>query len=132
MVVLLAAQEPGGSLTKTQIAEAEGISAGYVQQLMMALRLAGIVESHRGREGGFSLSRAATDITVSDVLRAVEGDVSPAPCQSGRSCDHWGKCPTRPVWEEAAELLNDLFCRTTIASLVREQAGAGERAETTE
>lgn len=68
-------------MTKTEIAEAEGISAGYVQQLMMALRLAGIVDSHRGREGGFSLSRSAEAITVADVLKAVEGDVIPAPCR---------------------------------------------------
>ena len=64
MAVLLAAQPPGASMTKSEIAGAEGISAGYVQQLMMALRLAGVIESHRGREGGFSLSRPAGDITV--------------------------------------------------------------------
>ena len=53
MVVLLATQEAGASMTKAEIADAEGISAGYVQQLMMALRLGNIVDSHRGREGGF-------------------------------------------------------------------------------
>ena len=125
MVVLLAAQAPGASLTKTEIAEAEGISAGYVQQLMMALRLAGLVDSHRGREGGFSLSRTAGEITVADVLRAVEGDVMPAPCQSGTRCDREDGCPTRPVWNEAAALLNELFSKTTIASLTaRENAAA--------
>ncbi len=124
MVVLLAGQQPGGSLTKTEIADSEGISAGYVQQLMMALRLAGIVDSHRGREGGFSLSRSADQITVADVLRAVEGDVMPAPCQGGGHCERSAECPTRPVWEEAAILLNDLFSRTTIASLTK-RAAAG-------
>ncbi len=104
-------------MTKTQIADAECISAGYVQQLMMALRLANIVESHRGREGGFSLSRAPEDITVADVLKAVEGDVMPAPCQGGSRCDRWTDCPTRPIWEEAADMLNDLFSRTTFADL---------------
>jgi Rrf2 family protein len=117
MVVLLAARDPWSSMTKTEIAEAEGISAGYVQQLMMALRLAGIVDSHRGREGGFSLSRSAEAITVADVLKAVEGDVMPAPCQGGASCERWDDCPTRPVWDEAADLLNGLFGKITIASL---------------
>ena len=88
-------------MTKTEIADAEEISAGYVQQLMMALRLAGIVESHRGREGGFSLSRRRRD-HIADVLKAVEGDVMPAPCQGGAPCDRGDDCPTRPVWEEAA------------------------------
>jgi Rrf2 family protein len=111
-------------MTKSEIAETEGISAGYVQQLMMALRLAGIVESHRGREGGFSLSRSSCEITVADVLKAVEGDVMPAPCQGGTPCDRWSECPTRPVWEEAADLLNQLFGRTTIESLVPQAAAA--------
>ena len=124
MVVLLAAQEPGASLTKAEIAEAEGISGGYVQQLMMALRLGNIVDSHRGREGGFSLSRPAKGITVADVLKAVEGEVMPAPCHGIGHCDRVEDCPTRPIWEEAAELLNDLFSKTTIASLVERQAAA--------
>jgi Rrf2 family protein len=124
MVVLLAAQEPGASLTKSEIADAEGLSAGYVQQLMMALRLAGLVESHRGREGGFSLSRPGEQISVADVLKAVEGDVMPAPCQGGSHCDRSADCPTRPVWEEAAGLLNDLFSKTTIASLAARMTAA--------
>lgn len=124
MAVLLAAQQPGTSMTKSQIADAEGISAGYVQQLMMALRLANIVNSHRGREGGFSLSRPAAEITVADVLRAVEGEVMPAPCHGAGHCDRAEDCPTRPVWEEAAELLSDLFNKTSIASLVKRQAAA--------
>ena len=111
-------------MTKSEIAGAEGISAGYVQQLMMALRLAGVIESHRGREGGFSLSRPAVDITVAEVLKAVEGDVMPAPCLAGASCGRETNCPTRPVWEEAAVLLNDLFSRTTIAELAERHAAA--------
>jgi Rrf2 family protein len=127
MAVLLAAQPPGASMTKTQIADAEGISAGYVQQLMMALRLAGIVDSHRGREGGFSLSRPTAEITIADVLKAVEGDVMPAPCQAGASCEREADCPTRPVWDEAAAMLNELFARTTIAALAAKQGtGAAE------
>lgn len=125
MAVLLAAQPAGASMTKTEIADAEGISAGYVQQLMMALRLAGIVESHRGREGGFSLSRLPDDITVAEVLKAVEGDVMPAPCLTGAPCDRAENCPTRPVWETAAELLNSLFSKTTIAALAS-KAGVGD------
>ena len=127
MTVLLAAQSPGASMTKTEIADAEGISAGYVQQLMMALRLAGIVDSHRGREGGFSLARSADQITVADVLRAVEGDVMPAPCQGGGHCERSDDCPTRPVWEEAAGMLNDLFSRTSIATLAQRHVAAAGR-----
>jgi Rrf2 family protein len=117
MMVQLASVYPAGSLTKFQIAEAEAISPGYVQQLMMALRLGGLVVSHRGREGGFSLARAPEAISVADVLKAVEGDIMPAPCRAGGHCDRISTCPTRPVWEKAAGLLDDLFAGTTIADL---------------
>lgn len=117
MVVQLAHAYPDGSLTKFQIAQAEAISPGYVQQLMMALRLAGLVVSHRGREGGFSLARSPEAITVSDVLKAVEGEVMPAPCRAPAHCARAETCPTRPVWDKAAALLDGLFSGTTIANL---------------
>jgi Rrf2 family protein len=122
MVVLLASRQPGETMTKSEIAEAEAISAGYVQQLMMSLRVAGIVESHRGREGGFSLSKPPEEITVADVLEAVEGEVMPAPCHTPGHCERAGDCPTRPIWEEAAQLLNHLFSSTTVASLAQTRA----------
>ena len=58
IMVLLASDPSRSSINKFQIAEAEGISPAYVQQLLMALRTSGLVVSHRGRGGGFSLARA--------------------------------------------------------------------------
>lgn len=122
IMVLLASDASRAQLTKFQIAEAEDISPAYVQQLMMALRMAGLVVSHRGRVGGFSLSRPPDTITMSDVLHAVEGDVMPAPCREAGHCHRMATCPTRPVWEKAAELLDGLFADTTIAGLAQEDA----------
>jgi Rrf2 family protein len=119
MMVLLASAATQSPLNKFQIAEAESISPAYVQQLMMALRMAGLVKSHRGRAGGFSMARSADAITVSDVLKAVEGEVMPAPCRETGHCDRIATCPTRPIWEKAAELLDELFAATTVASLAQ-------------
>lgn len=121
IMVLLASQQGSRPLTKFEIAEAEGITPGYVQQLMMALRLAGLVESHRGREGGFSLARVAESITLTDILTAVEGKVTPAPCRGEAHCERAATCPTRPVWQRAAQLLDDLFSSTTIAQLAADE-----------
>jgi Rrf2 family transcriptional regulator, cysteine metabolism repressor len=117
MMVLLASQAERKSMTKFEIAEAEAITPAYVQQLMISLKLAGLVKSLRGREGGFVLSRPPGEITVSDVLRAVEGDIMPAPCRSTGHCDRLESCPTRPLWEQAADLLDQLFGSTSIADL---------------
>jgi len=119
MMVQLASVYPDGSLTKYQIAENEAISPGYVQQLTMALRLAGLVVSVRGREGGFKLARAPETITVSDILKAVEGEIMPAPCRTPGHCLRADSCPTRPVWDRAAVLLENLFSSTTVADLAR-------------
>lgn len=118
IMVLLASQPGQVPMTKYQLADAEAISPAYVQQLMMALRLAGLVKSHRGRSGGFSLTRPAETITVADVLKAVEGDVMPAPCHGPEHCDRAATCPTRPLWQRAADLLDDLFANTSVTDLV--------------
>ncbi len=121
-IMVLLAGEPERPLTKFEIADAEDITAAYVQQLMLALKLAGLVRSHRGRVGGFSLARPAETITVADVLGAVEGEVLPAPCRSTGHCKRASTCPTRPLWEKAADLLDELFGRTTIADLAASAA----------
>lgn len=117
-IMALLASRPETPLTKYQIADAEAVSPAYAQQLLMALRLAGLVKSRRGRQGGFQLSRPPEAITVADVLRAVEGDVEPAPCQGTDHCERAATCPTRPLWQRAAHLLDDLFAGTRISDLV--------------
>jgi Rrf2 family protein len=122
ILVLLANQQEKPALTKYEIAEAEGVTPAYVQQLMVALRVAGLVDSHRGARGGFSLGRPPEDITVADVLRAVEGETMLAPCQGTGHCERAATCPTRPVWQQAVKLVDQLFAGTTIADLAGGQA----------
>lgn len=120
IMVYLASKPAGATITKHEIAEAEGISAAYVEQLMLPLRLAGLVASHRGRAGGFSLARDPDTITIADVLRAVEGPVQVAPCNDLHACGRAAECPTRGVWQEAADLLDHLFSGTTVSDLLRD------------
>jgi Rrf2 family protein len=116
IMALLATDYPCGPLTKFQIAEIESISPAYAQQLLMA----GLVNSHRGRLGGFTIARPPESMTVADVLAAVEGDILPAPCRNNAHCTRAATCPTRPVWEKAAAMLEDLFAGITLADLVKE------------
>jgi Rrf2 family cysteine metabolism transcriptional repressor len=124
IMVLLATQSARPSITKFAIAEAEAISPAYVQQILMALRMGGLVKSHRGRVGGFSIARPPEGITVGDVLAAVEGDILPAPCRKSGHCERVATCPSRPVWEKAAQMLDDLFASITIADMVRDRPTA--------
>jgi len=119
ILILMASHPLGRMFTKQEIADAEGVTSAYVQQLMAALRAAGFVSSHRGKVGGFTLSRAAETITVADVLRATEGQVALAPCLVGESCEREPNCPTRPLWKEASQLVDDLFAGVTVAQLAK-------------
>ena len=123
-IMVLMAREPERARTKFEIAEAEGITPAYVQQLMMALRLAGLMHSLRGRSGGFILARTPDTITVADILNAVEGEIMPAPCHVAGLCDRLESCPTHPVWQRASELLEGLFSSTTVAALAAAKPAA--------
>jgi len=72
-LVELAAGGGGSPITAERLAEAQGIPQKFLQNILLELRRAGIVASHRGPEGGHALARPADEITVADVIRAVDG-----------------------------------------------------------
>ena len=84
------------------IAARQSISDSYLEQLMAKLKKAGLIESIRGSQGGYVLARASSSISVGDILRALEGDLSPVKCAGikGESgCSGSGSCVTRNVWK---------------------------------
>jgi Rrf2 family protein len=117
-MLIFLANSPARPISKAEIGEAEAISSGYVQQLMTALTDAGLVRSHRGKAGGFTLARAAQDITVREVLQVTEGPFELAPCVDLRQeCPRSDQCAAHLLWQEAAGMVNELFDRTTIGDL---------------
>jgi len=129
ILILMASQPRGHMFAKWEIAEGEVLSCAYVQQLMASLKTCGLVNSHRGKVGGFTLGRAPEDITVAEVLRATEGPAAFAPCLAGDVCEHELTCRARPMWAQAQALFDDFFSGITIADLVAGRA-AGTLGET--
>jgi Rrf2 family protein len=118
-IMLMLARTPGRPVSKGEIGEAEGIPPGYVQQLMIRLTDAGLVRSHRGRAGGFTLSRPPEGISVQEVLHATEGAFELAPCIDLRQdCPRSKVCPAHVLWGKATAMINDLFEQTSIADLL--------------
>ena len=110
---------PDYPVSKGEIGEAEGIPPGYVQQLMIRLVDAGLVRSHRGRAGGFTIARPPEEISVKEVLMATEGAFELAPCVDLRLiCPRSEVCPAHLLWSQATTLVNDLFEKTSIADLL--------------
>lgn len=120
IMVHLAQGVNGVPVRKLLIARAENISPDYVEQIMMKLKAAGLVRSHRGARGGFSLARPPDAITVADVLAATEGPLLLAPCIENEDCTRVTQCVTRDVWKRANDALEAIFSETTIARLVSE------------
>jgi Rrf2 family iron-sulfur cluster assembly transcriptional regulator len=117
ILVLLASGTADRIYSKTEIAAMEGLTSGYVQQLMGSLHAGGLVLSYRGKQGGFKLAHSPHFITVADAVRVVEGEIRLAVCHDGENCDRIPTCPTRSTWVEAASLLQTYFEQTTIAQL---------------
>ena len=93
----------------SSIATRQGISERYLEQLMTLLKKAQLVKSIRGAGGGYVLAKDMNEISVGDVLRALEGSLEPVECAafSGQdSCEAAGGCVTKYVWQRINESIN--------------------------
>ena len=121
-LVQLATLPKGDSLTLPQIAEREGISAANAGKLMWLLNKAGFVNSTRGTKGGYFLSRPATEVRLSEIIKVLDEDVMNKHCVSYTgvldSCVHNGDCGIRPVIVGLHEIVENALSQITLAQLV--------------
>jgi FeS assembly SUF system regulator len=90
-----------------------------VTKLLKMLTSAGLLESHRGTKGGYTLSRPASQITVAEALAALEGPVSLTECSQPGLCAHEHGCPTRGNWQIINRTVLDALSRLTLAEMTR-------------
>ena len=110
---------PEGEYASTRsISEQTGISDGYLEQLFIPLKKAGIVRGIRGAQGGYLPGRTAAEITVGEILRAVEGSLEPVACLSSGTCPSEAKCITRHTWNHLYREIADCVDSITLADLV--------------
>jgi len=93
-------QHENGPITLSAISERQFISLSYLEQLFRRLRENGLVTSVRGPGGGYLLARDAADISVADIIRAVNEPVRTTMCENGiRGCHRGQRCDTHQLWE---------------------------------
>jgi Rrf2 family protein len=110
---------PEGAYSSVRaIAEKTGISEGYLEQLFIPLRKAGIVQGIRGPQGGYVLGKNPGLITVGDILRAVEGSLEPVECISVSVCPLRNTCGSRQTWVEMYHEILNCVDSVTLTSLV--------------
>lgn len=118
VVLNLAARESIGLVTSADIARDESIPPTYIPKILQALSRAGILVTYPGRNGGAKLLRAAKDISVFDVVQAMERDVVLNRCllREGE-CPRDRVCAVHGVWQEAQEELHRRLKQANIAKL---------------
>jgi len=106
------------------LAESERAPSDYVDQLLLRLRRAGLIVSHRGTGGGYSLSRPPAGVTIGAVARAVQGRIFEGVCskyEAGeKDCRHQGGCSISPVWRRLSDLVERYCESVSLADILRE------------
>jgi len=100
-----------GPLSVRRIAERQDIPSAYLEQIMAGLRHEGLVESVRGRDGGYRLARPPERITIGDIVRAVEGPIALSSCLTASIplCDRVDRCVTRLIWKRLGRRIEQAF-----------------------
>ena len=118
--------DDSGPTSVRDIAERTGLPQPYLEQILLALKGAGLVRSKRGVGGGYVLARHPEDIRLSEVVSAVEGPISLGdfgePHQNG-ACDHEGQCVLIAVWNVAGEYMRQHLASYTLASIAEMARG---------
>lgn len=125
----LAKRERDGYVRLTQIAQAQAIPPRFLENILNQLRQGGFVDSRRGKDGGFTLQRPGREVRVGDVIRFIEGPVSPVDCGGetpSHKCPLKGGCVFMAFWMEAKAALEAVYDRKTLADLVEDEARAVE------
>jgi Rrf2 family protein len=130
----LARADDGHSLTIPEIAAAEGLSAPYVAKLLAVLRQAGLIESARGRSGGYRLARSPANINLGTVLLALGEPLfdEPGYCQrhagteTDGNCVHHGGCTLRALWQTLEHWMRRTLNQITLADLIQSEGQVTE------
>lgn len=120
----IAVQSEQGPITIRDISRKQHMSVSYLEQILHRLKKAGIVKSIRGARGGYQLAREGEQITVNQVIRALDGPISISYCDSPRlrekSCIGPSACVSRNLWKELEKLIEGALSSVTLADLKRD------------
>ena len=124
--VHLARRAGQGPVAARELAEAERLPHDYVEQILLRLRRAGLVESVRGARGGYLLARASDAVTVRDVMEASEHVTFEVNCDlhpvDPQRCSPDAECSIRPVWRMLERRINELLASITLADLTHAES----------
>lgn len=119
----LAANNTGEYIKVKQIAQRQGLSEKYLEQIIAILNKAGYVKSVRGAQGGYRIAKDPANYTVGMILRLTEGSLSPVACLDDETneCERCDTCETVVVWKQLNDAINGVVDHVTVADLLQKQ-----------
>ena len=115
-----------GPTSVRDIAERTGLPQPYLEQILLSLKGAGLVRSKRGVGGGYVLAREASDVTLAEIVSAVDGPIVAGdfgPPHENGACDHEGQCVLLGVWAEVSSHMREHLSSFTLADMVDQARG---------
>jgi Rrf2 family transcriptional regulator, cysteine metabolism repressor len=117
-MVDLAIHYGGEPVSIKTISERQGISEYYLEQLFSPLRKSGLINSIRGAQGGYVLSRIPKEITVAQIMEVLEGPIEISNCLDEKSCNNVDCCATRLLWAKIKESIDSVTKSTTLQDIL--------------
>lgn len=116
----LAAHPEDGYISLKTIADRQGYSMKYLEMIVGSMKRAKLVESTRGKDGGYRLCRLPEEYTVGEILRCIEDNLAPVACIKAGTvdCERAGECITVPMWKELDDITNTYLDTVSLSDLL--------------
>ena len=115
------AMKRGVQASGAVLARETGISKKYLDAILHQLRTAGLINASHGARGGYSLARAADEVTAADIVETLEKEIALVPCvEDPGTCKRSSNCPTLPVWRAATEAIRSVLGGIKLSDLARD------------
>ena len=125
MLLDLAEHKNEGFIALKDVAQRQGISKKYLEQLVPLLGSANILRANRGSQGGYMLAKAPDQCTVGQILRITEGGLCPVACLEDDpvQCERSAHCKTLPMWKGLQQVIDEYLDGITLQAILDEGAG---------
>jgi Rrf2 family iron-sulfur cluster assembly transcriptional regulator len=118
-MLYIASLPEGRVVLRSEVAETQNIPSSFMAKILRGLVRAGLLRSSRGVHGGFSLARSASEISLLDVVEAIEGPVALTSClPDPEACEHAANCPAHSVWASVQSHIAEILGKATLEVLV--------------
>ena len=120
MMIDIAENQERGYVALKDVADRQGISKKYLEQIALRLSQAGMLQAVRGFQGGYMLMKSPSEYIIGDVLTIVEGSLAPVACleQQPNACPRAAECKTLPVWVNLDRIISNYLNGITLADVI--------------